>query len=1016
MKSLIVSWGALCLALTPAVRAGIVSDLGDPQTAIVLHRPEKNLQSATHTRMPDGKPALRFNWDSTRAHYFEFGLQASIPLPEFDGGQIRVNIYVPKDCAVRNLNIRLRDRHGEHLQYRQPLSRQRTGWQEIIFPIDPNAEPNAGSWGGGKNANKKIDFPVSLIGFASEFQMNTGDGWLGFGNIAFDITDAPPELALETGKGSPIHVLLPEEKNLARLNVTNRRPDSREFLFEYKLSDAYGRILKEDVNRFKLAPLESKIIPLPPPPAFGVYIIDAKLYQSAGNEKPGTGEGSFSLTKKLGYAYMNPAGPTSGRAKGFLFGLCLHSQRFSPDVQKREALAASWSGAKVYREDIVWRHIQTSPDTWDWSRYDSLIDLYAAQNMELQGIFIGTLAWNSKQMHEGDTPPAEWGEFVRRFTERYRDRVRYMEVWNEPNHGNTLFVKRPDFYVKLMEMTWREAKRVAPEMVILTGGFSEMIGSEKSVNFTRHALSKGKGFYDVIAFHGHGALPGYMPHLNAMFSMQREFGITDIPWYANETGQPTNWGKASNGSTEMAQGETLFKKLLTSWALGSIGYNWYELRDGGFDPNNVEHNYGLLTHDFYPKPAYVVYNMLSEYFREAGFLRPLGLGDNLNGYLFRSRGGDFLLPAWSNDSSDRLVHVNGVKGQPFLVDLFGNETPLPVINGSVALAIGPAPVLLRITQQTEPPLLSGEFATCDENLNIASGGQQTFRLQLHNPSKAPLSFSLRLTPPNGITGERLQKKFKLRPGQHDEFSSVLNASDGFYSLPERLQRIKLDIEIRGSNGSLLWNDVMNREIHTLTAISDKGFNRPADFNLSDASQITRLVASAVSNEPYYWKGPQDLSARIWLGRKGQNLLIKTVVTDDVHAQPYRGVEAWKGDNVQIALQLPGQSGLWEIGLTRHNDRQNEVFAWLTPADFDAAKAASQIALETSRDESAKTTTYEATIPFSAIGLTEKTGQRGFRFNLLVNDNDGNVRESHICIAPGIADEKSPRRYPTVSFR
>lgn len=1006
MKPLIILFTTLCSLASGC--AEVVCDFAHAQTAITLHKPEENLQEASYERMPDGKPAMRFNWDSSRAHYFEFGLREAVKLPNFERGVLRANIYIPEDCQARNLNIRLRDSQGEYLQYRMPLSAKTGDWQEIAFPLDPEVLPNGGSWGGGEKANGKIDFPVSIVGFASEFPTDTGQGWIGFGNITFDITSAPPELTLETGKGSAIHVLLPGEEKTAGLRVVNRRPESRELLLEYKLTDVFGQTLDESASRFKLASGETKFLALPPPKAFGVYAIDVRLFEPPDANGANTDGTPQLFTKRLSYAYLQPAGPTPGRAKGFLFGLSVHTQRFSPAEQEREALAAGWCGAKVYREDISWGRVNPEPGVWEWARYDSLLDLYDRYNMELQGIYVYNPRWIDQKFQENGSPE-EWGEFVRRVAERYRDRVRYMEVWNEPDIHT--FRDKPALYIDILKNAYAQVKKVAPEMTILTGGFSGTVSTEHQARFVRRVLSEAKGSYDVIAFHGHGSIDAYMPHMNALLAARTEFDIS-APWYANETAIPSNW------AGELGQGQTLFKKLLVSWANGAIGYNWYDLRNDGFDPKNAEHNYGLITHDFYPKPAYGVYNMLARYYREAEFLQPVNLRNSLQGYLFKAKDGDFLLPVWSKDSSDQLLHVAGVKGKAALVDLFGNETPLPVIGGSVVLAVGSIPSTLRITEQTEAPILGGGFVICDDSFNISSGGEQTFQVQLHNPSKLPLFFSLTCTPPDGISGKGLEKELRIEPGQSNAFSTVLRAADGFYSLPERPKTIKLKAAIRNTDSNLLWEGVINREVQTLTIISDqqRGFNRPSDFDLHDASQITRLVPSAASNEPYYWKGPEDLSARIWLGREGQTLLVKAVVTDDVHAQPYRGTEVWKGDNVQMALQLPGQSGMWEIGLTRLDDGESEVFVWFAPASFDATEVASSIKLTTSRDESAKTTTYEATIPFSTIGLSEGIGRQGFRFNLLVNDNDGHVRESYICIAPGIADEKSPKRYPTISFQ
>ena len=52
---------------------------------------------------------------------------------------------------------------------------------------------------------------------------------------------------------------------------------------------------------------------------------------------------------------------------------------------------------------------------------------------------------------------------------------------------------------------------------------------------------------------------------------------------------------------------------------------------------------------------------------------------------------------------------------------------------------------------------------------------------------------------------------------------------------------------------------------------------------------------------------------------------------------------------------------------------------------------------------------------AAVGLSEEAGRAGFRFNLLVNDNDGGGRESCLAISPGLGDGKDPGLYPVVKF-
>ena len=119
---------------------------------------------------------------------------------------------------------------------------------------------------------------------------------------------------------------------------------------------------------------------------------------------------------------------------------------------------------------------------------------------------------------------------------------------------------------------------------------------------------------------------------------------TEVPWYANETAI-----HSLNGA-ERNQAITLFKKLLFAWSRGSIGYTWYDLRNDGYDPVDGEHNYGMVTNDFQPKPVYSAYNMLAGLYRNMKYIRQYDLGANLWAFEF-SDGADTLIRPGTNRAS-----------------------------------------------------------------------------------------------------------------------------------------------------------------------------------------------------------------------------------------------------------------------------------------------------------------------------------------------------------------------------
>ena len=158
-----------------------------------------------------------------------------------------------------------------------------------------------------------------------------------------------------------------------------------------------------------------------------------------------------------------------------------------------------------------------------------------------------------------------------------------------------------------------------------------------------------------------------------------------------------------------------------------------------------------------------------------------------------------------------------------------------------------------------------------------------------------------------------------------------------------------------------------------------------------------------------WKGPKDLSAKIWLQIRKESLLLDAEVTDDTHVQPYSKSMVWQGDNIQIAFRFPNQTGNWEIGLTRLESGKAEVFFWDTPVKADP------FAVKLSTERRENRTLYHAAFPFSLLGIKREDLALGFRFNLLVNDNDGNGRKGWMEIAPGLGIDKSPERFPVLIF-
>ena len=397
--------------------------------------------------------------------------------------------------------------------------------------------------------------------------------------------------------------------------------------------------------------------------------------------------------------------------------------------------------------------------------------------------------------------------------------------------------------------------------------------------------------------------------------------------------------------------------------------------------------------------------MLANTYKGGKFLRTVDLAPGVYGCLFENPAGQGLLALW-NEGTARTVLLAGLPAGTTRIDLFGNEQPLPVRDGMAYLRISEQPFTLRMPKVPEEKIrIGGEVLTgrLPQQLAVPSGGTGELALQLANPLSRPLALEIRAAAPEHLTVAPAAHAVTL-PAKGDATERLrLTADREFKATPTAPALFRFSVTPAG----------LSPETITLPVVNRLPEGEPL-FRLGKAEQYHSFVESAPGNEPLYWKGPEDLGANVFLSCEGKHLLLRAEVRDDVHVQPYRGSDVWQGDGIQFALRLPGQDKLWKFGLTRLADGKPEVYCWSRPAGFSGT--VSSIRLETARDEVKKTTVYRAEIPFRAIGMTPENAANGFRFNLIVNDNDGNLREGFLAAAPGLGVGDDEAAWPIVNLR
>jgi len=192
-------------------------------------------------------------------------------------------------------------------------------------------------------------------------------------------------------------------------------------------------------------------------------------------------------------------------------------------------------------------------------------------------------------------------------------------------------------------------------------------------------------------------------------------------------------------------------------------------------------------------------------------------------------------------------------------------------------------------------------------------------------------------------------------------------------------------------------DVVNHSV-VVDGVVDAALVEPNGIDL------TAEGAPAVTG----WTGEQDLSGTLWLTHDADNLYVTASMVDDAHANPGTGSDIWQGDGIQIGITAgtPGETlRTQEIGFALGGAGEVDTYRW-APTDQSTDPTGMQASVV--RDEDAKTTVYEAAIPWSTLGIDPAA--RLLSTTVVVNENDGSGRAGWLTWGAGLAESKNPSLY------
>lgn len=281
-------------------------------------------------------------------------------------------------------------------------------------------------------------------------------------------------------------------------------------------------------------------------------------------------------------------------------------------LARDEALAmAKAAGIAWIRIDVDWSVIEASKGKFSYGDLDRVVNYAAASGLSVLATIGSTPGWANKNKgrnHPADNA-ADWKGFVSRTVSRYKNKVKYWGIWNEPNL-KIFFALGKDQFVARVLLPGVQALRAADPAAFVVGpelSHKTETGSEWYF-WMKYILDNAGGHFDVISHHLYEDRGVYYMYelleegdklIPAVKTIVTESGQGDKPFWITETGWPTH--KYSETMQSNRYLDMLHARARKNYPQKVF---FYELID---DPRPEVEPFGILRDNLEPKPAYLTY-------------------------------------------------------------------------------------------------------------------------------------------------------------------------------------------------------------------------------------------------------------------------------------------------------------------------------------------------------------------------------------------------------------------------
>lgn len=322
-------------------------------------------------------------------------------------------------------------------------------------------------------------------------------------------------------------------------------------------------------------------------------------------------------------------------------------QEVEPAKRERSLQMIADAGFKWIRQQFPWYDLEISgkgnyqdcrngPCIDAWAKYDNIVDLADKYGVQILARLEAPPKW--AQSVEGSfAPPAkldDYGDYVAAVATRYKGRITYYQIWNEPNNYPEWGEQPvdPEAFTQLLCTAYRRLKAIDPTARVVAPALTPTISLEPGPGpgtglndfiFLQRMYDAGAGqCFDIMSAQGYGLFSGptdrRLRPRNVNFS--RPMYIRDLmvkngdaakPIWISEMGWnavPDEVADKRFGQVSLAtQAEYLpmaYERIQREWPWAQVAFTWFFKRASDAEKDQGFYYFRLVEPDFTPLPVY----------------------------------------------------------------------------------------------------------------------------------------------------------------------------------------------------------------------------------------------------------------------------------------------------------------------------------------------------------------------------------------------------------------------------